>query len=203
MSQTFTIKVLAQQTQLVEEEVLNTLLAAGVIKKGETLQSVGDRQFTPEAIEGFTIIRDYFSSKIIAEGDYNAAGKQFEKYMSERAKVAKKAVNGDAKQSAPNSNGKSAIVKSDPSAIRVDGVPEEYQNTAKEAGAGVAHEVGEELEDCSADAIIERVYTVLEVLPQAVANRVEGDLYTYASSGEFALKVAQKVKQRLEQRTSR
>jgi hypothetical protein len=100
MSQTFTIKVLAQQTQLAEEEVLNTLVAAGVIKKGETPQSVGDRQFTPEAIEGFYIIRDYFGNKVIVEGDYEAAGKQFQKYLSEKAQIAKQAVSeGTKKQS--------------------------------------------------------------------------------------------------------
>jgi hypothetical protein len=100
MSQTFTIKVLAQQTQLSEEEVLKTLVAAGVIKKGETVQSVGDRQFTPEAIEGFYIVRDYFSNKVIAEGDYEAAAKQFQKYLSEKAEVAKQAVSeGTKKQS--------------------------------------------------------------------------------------------------------
>jgi hypothetical protein len=89
MVNTASIKSLVAQYKITEEEVLHTLKAAKILKTDETLEKVGDRKFTDEAIEGFNIVQDYFKNNVVQKGDWEEATRQFEKHQSEKAKIAK------------------------------------------------------------------------------------------------------------------
>jgi hypothetical protein len=92
-----TIKNLAEKHQFSEQKVLEILKAAQIVNSKDTLEKVGDRQFSNEVIEnGFNVIVDYLKTGVIKEGEFGKAAELFKEHQLQKEKIAKQAAVADA-----------------------------------------------------------------------------------------------------------